>query len=83
MVVAMKQPRSTRPWWQSWWTIGAALVLLAPVGLVLLWLRHGTAIWAKVAITASIVAVLFALFVPTPLFRHSSDGPLQHSDQSN
>lgn len=46
------------PWWQTWWAVVPALIVLAPLGLVGLWMRKGPSPRAK-----WIISVATALFV--------------------
>ncbi len=57
--------QSSLPWWQRWLAIIPALIVFFPVGLVALWMRRGTGVVTKVAVTG-VMAVLVAYVVFAP-----------------
>ena len=52
-------------WWTSWPAIVGGLLLGVAPGVVLLWFRHGTRTWVKVAATVVALPVFLELIFPT------------------
>jgi hypothetical protein len=56
VVVASEADHTKRPWWQTWPAIGIGFLMCFVPGVILLWLRKGLPIAAKVAV--SVVALV-------------------------
>lgn len=62
---------AAKPWWQTWWAVVPTLIVFAPLGLVGLWLRKGTANKVKWIVTAATVLLVVVILV-TP---HNKQSP--------